>query len=177
MGNTTSRFLLTCMPGPSMRCLSTYCGCSYFSRTAVKWIKLPNGLFSTKCSGSEAAAMLLGVLIIPYCSSLTKLSLRALSLSQTLEYGIVLVYAWLSISEGIFAAMRSKEKSDVLSLSDVPGELNFHASWVGFVRAMPAWSATVKTDHAKTVQQKITVVVQVISRSWHLDNFCSAAHL
>lgn len=72
--------------------------------------------------------MLLGVLIIPYCSSLTKLSLRALSLSQTLEYGIVLVYAWLSISEGIFAAMRSKEKSDVLSLSDVPGELNFHAS-------------------------------------------------
>lgn len=32
-------------------------------------------------------------------------------------------------------------------------------------------------DHANTVQQKITVVGQVIRHSWHLDNFYSAAHL
>lgn len=57
------------------------------------------------------------------------------------------------------------------------GDLNFHAPWVIVVGAMPLWSATVKTGHANTVQQKITVVVQVVSCSWHLDHFYSAAHL
>lgn len=34
-----------------------------------------------------------------------------------------------------------------------------------------------RADRANTVQQKITVVVQVIRHSWHLDHFYSAAHL
>lgn len=57
------------------------------------------------------------------------------------------------------------------------GDLNFHAPWVIVVGAMPVWSAAVKTGHANTVQQKIAVVVQVVSCSWHLDHFYSAAHL
>jgi len=81
------------------------------SVTQLSVLRGHNSQLLTKWFIGIAAAMLLGVLTIPYYSSLTKLSLRAFSLPQTLKHGIA---AWLSISEGIFVAMRSQEKSLVL---------------------------------------------------------------
>lgn len=142
-------------------------------------------------SGLLCSISYTGVLIIPYCSSLTKrketsehwnyLRLRNMAL---LWYKL----GWVSVN--VFLQPWETKRNPRVCINKCIG-LSHTAcrtsqlllvSWIstplsGYCPSSASMVCGSMADRANTVQQKITVVVQVIWHRWHLDHFYSAAHL